>query len=137
MTAQAVLTTVLFISPLLAQDSEVAGLVKDPNGALVPGAALKIRNPETRAERVTMSNSSGAYFFPAMSPATYEMEVSKPGFQTLVRTNLRLEVGQRAQVDFRIQLGEHTQKPRMRPCPRSSTGNSSRTCRATGEACRR
>jgi hypothetical protein len=96
----------LFCATLWAQDAELSGLVKDPSEAVIPGAQLKVRNVDTGYERSTLSNGSGAYDFSALRPATYEVEVSKPGFQTLVRSNLKLEVAQRARVDFTLKLGQ-------------------------------
>ena len=93
---------------LWSQAAELAGLVKDPAGALVPNAALKIRNASTRSERTAVTNGSGAYFIPSLQPADYAIEVRKQGFKTLTLA-LRLEVGQRAQVDFSLEVGDTTQ----------------------------
>src|SRR5437764_6062985 len=100
-----VFVVLILSAAMFAQDAELAGLVKDPAEALVPGAVLKIRNLATRLERSALSNSSGAYSVPALQPAVYQVEVSKPGFQTLVQT-LKLDVGQRAQVDFTLKVGQ-------------------------------
>ena len=91
-----------------AQDAEVAGLVKDPADAVVPKATLKLRNLATALERTTESNGAGAYVFPALPPARYEIEVTKPGFQTTVRS-LKLDVGERARVDFSLKIGDTAQ----------------------------
>jgi hypothetical protein len=95
---------------LWAQDAALSGLVKDPSEAVIPGAELKIRNVDTGYERSTVTNGAGAYEFPALQPAMYEVEVSKPGFQALVRSNLKLEVAQRAQVDFTLKVGQTAEK---------------------------
>jgi hypothetical protein len=102
---------------LRAQDAELSGLVKDPSDAIVPGAQLKIRNVDTGYERTTLSNEAGSYDFSALRPATYEVEVSKTGFQTLVRSNLKLEVAQRARVDFTLKVGQSAQTLNVEASP--------------------
>src|SRR5690349_21835974 len=86
-----------FCAAAWAEDAEIAGLVKDPADAVVPKAGLKLKNLATALERTTQTNGSGAYSFAALPPARYEIQVSMPGFQTIVR-RLTLEVSERAQV---------------------------------------
>jgi hypothetical protein len=104
-------TAILFTlaSALWAQDAELSGLVKDPSEAVVARAKLRIRNLANGYERTTETNDAGAYSFPSLQPATYEVEIGKQGFQTLVRGNLKLEVGQRARVDFALRVGDLAQ----------------------------
>jgi hypothetical protein len=107
----------LLCSGLWAQDAELSGLVKDPSDSVVPGAQLKIRNVDTGYERSTLSNEAGAYDFSALRPAAYEVEVSKPGFQTLLRSNLKLEVAQRARLDFTLKVGTTAQNLEVTAVP--------------------
>src|SRR5258708_6696505 len=101
------LLAVFFLAAVCAraQNAEVAGLVRDPSSAVVPNATLTIRNLATGYERKTQGNDAGAYSFPALPSASYRIEVSKAGFQTLVRNGLALAVGERAQVDFALKIG--------------------------------
>jgi hypothetical protein len=88
----------------------IAGTLTDPSGAVVPGAAVTIRETDTGIERKTATNEAGIYNATFLRPGHYEVSVSKSGFATVVRTDLTLQVGQILTVDFQppIQSTEAT-----------------------------
>src|SRR5438128_10020134 len=43
--------------------SSLQGVVKDPAGAVIPGARVTVRNEETGASQVTKTDTSGHYCF--------------------------------------------------------------------------
>ena len=55
------------------------------------------------------SNETGAYTFPALNPAEYQIEVSLPGFQTFLQTGIILEVTTDLAVDASLQVGQVAQ----------------------------
>src|SRR5882724_5031128 len=83
------------ILPLLlfmAQAGEtpsLRGVVTDPSGAAIPGAAVQLRGPggERRAKTV----STGSYSFPSLAPGVYQIRVSANGFSIAERKNLRID----------------------------------------------
>ena len=83
-TQSIVLLFVLAVSTVagLAQagTSGVSGTIRDKNGAVVPGATVKLLNSATGFERTTTTNTDGVYSFASVPPATYQMEVSAAGF---------------------------------------------------------
>jgi Carboxypeptidase regulatory-like domain len=97
----------LSCSPLLAQgDSSLWGSVSDTTGAGVPDAAVTIRNLETGTQRTLVTDEAGRFNAPALAVGHYEIAASKAGFQTDHSTALTLVVGQREQVDLRLQVGD-------------------------------
>src|ERR1700677_4563985 len=70
----------------LAQVTTTAihGIVRDPSGAVVPGAAVKITDTGTGIERTTVSAQDGGFVFPDLQAATYKLTVTATGFQTAV-----------------------------------------------------
>src|SRR5262249_925017 len=46
------------------------------------------------------------YAIPSLQPAVYNLKVEMPGFRTLIRNDLELEVQQTARVDFTMQVGQ-------------------------------
>ena len=89
-----------------AGTSSVSGTVRDSNGAIVPGASLKLSNPATGFERTTTSNNEGAYSFAAVPPATYLLEVTAANFKKLVNTNLVLPVDTNSRFDATLEAGD-------------------------------
>src|ERR1700733_12117111 len=88
----------------------ITGTLTDPSGAVVPGAAVTLRDTDTGIERKTQTNEAGIYNATFLKPSHYEVSVSKPGFAKVVRTDLTLQVGQILTVDFQapIQSTEST-----------------------------
>ncbi|MFQ5662680.1 MAG: carboxypeptidase regulatory-like domain-containing protein [Terriglobia bacterium] len=72
----------------------IQGTVFDATGAVVPGAALTIRNLDTNLERSAETSTDGRFVFLQLPPGPYELRVSKQGFSTIVQENLTLTVGQ-------------------------------------------
>ncbi len=95
------------LSAALAQTvgASLQGTVHDPSGAVLPGAEVEIRNVETGAARPLKADESGRWREPVLAPGEYELRVSAPGFQTLLRKGIHLAVGQDAVVDLALELG--------------------------------
>ena len=91
------------------QNASVGGRITDPSGAVVPDAHLTAQNQATGMKYSTTSNSSGYYTFPTIPIGTYTVTVNANGFKKIVRSNITLEVGQSARVDFKLQLGSPVQ----------------------------
>ncbi|ODS57750.1 MAG: hypothetical protein ABS36_04695 [Acidobacteria bacterium SCN 69-37] len=77
----------------------VAGTVQDSQGGVIPGATIVLIS-ESRGTRGVpgVTNASGDYVFPNITPDTYTIEVTMPGFRTLRRTNVAVSGGDRVVV---------------------------------------
>src|ERR1700743_928852 len=94
---------------LLAQTSgDITGVVKDQSGAIVGNAAVTATNIETNVARATVTNTSGIYSFPELTPGRYQVKVTAPGFETAL-VSLELQVQQTARFDFDLKLGNASQ----------------------------
>src|ERR1700720_1662741 len=76
------------------------GEARDVTGAAVSGVTVTITNQGTNATRAAISNDAGAYSFPSLAPGTYSLRAEKPGFKTIVRTPIELQVQQAARIDL-------------------------------------
>ncbi len=88
---------------------EITGEVKDASGANAPNAAVTATNIETNVARSTVTNSSGVYSIPGLTPGIYHVKASAEGFQTVVKANVELQVQQTARVDFTLAVGSTNQ----------------------------
>src|ERR1035438_8186140 len=76
-------------NPVLAQSisgGTITGVVKDPSGGIVPGAALKLRNSVTSYEQSVVSDESGTYRFNNVPLNNYQLSTSAAGFSTATQT---------------------------------------------------
>lgn len=85
--------------------ASMQGTVQDPSGAVIPRAAIEIRNVETGANHALTADENGRWREPVLPPGDYEMRVSAPGFQTVLRKGIHLAVGQDAVIDLSLELG--------------------------------
>ncbi|HEY6489874.1 MAG: TonB-dependent receptor [Terracidiphilus sp.] len=81
--------------------TSLRGTIKDPTGALVPGATVLLTDNATGKSSATAANSSGLYTFPQIAPSHYTIKVTSPGFGDQVKT-AELLVDQPATVDFAL-----------------------------------
>ena len=81
------------------------GVVTDASGSVVPGAVVKATEVTTNVETSAVTTDSGVYRLPYVPSGTYQISVSKAGFQTVIRDNIVLHVAQTLTVDFALQLG--------------------------------
>ena len=77
----------------------LAGTVKDPTGAVLPGATVTIHNNGTGANRAITSDSAGQYVAPSLIPGDYTITVVASGFSTYTVKSYVLQVDQKATLD--------------------------------------
>jgi hypothetical protein len=80
------------------------GTVRDPNG-IVPGATVTVREVNRGTSNSYVTDDTGSYTAPFLSPGTYIIEVNVPGFKKWMRDGVVLQVNQRARVDVTLEVG--------------------------------
>jgi Carboxypeptidase regulatory-like domain/TonB-dependent Receptor Plug Domain/TonB dependent receptor len=90
--------------------AKLSGTVADPSGASIADAQIEITNAQTGIVRNVTTNSSGLYNAPSLSPGTYNVKISSPGFSTEVRTGLVLDVGSDQVMNVSLKVGSATQQ---------------------------
>ncbi len=88
-----------------ASSADLAGTVVDPTGAVVPGATVTVRNAATGFSRSVTANDEGAYQFIGLQPGVYEVSAEAPTFSKAVVSNIKLTVGQRAELRIPLEIG--------------------------------
>ncbi len=58
----------------------ISGTVTDPSGAIVPGAAVTLKQTETNALRTSTSDASGLFSFSNVQPGPYTLTTTSGGF---------------------------------------------------------
>ena len=61
--------------------TSVTGTVVDPTGAVVPNAAVELRNPVSGFDRTLTTDAAGKFSFPNVSFNPYHLTVTQPGFE--------------------------------------------------------
>ena len=71
--------------PLLAQGhttGRINGTVKDPAGALIPGAQITVNSRITGEERTAITDDQGNFTVPLLAPGEYTVKIAAKGFNT-------------------------------------------------------
>ena len=84
--------------------ASIRGVVTDAASAPVAQAAVNVKNLETDVVRTGSTDEAGKYLVLALPVGTYEVRISKSGFQDVVQSGISLVIGQEASVDLRLQV---------------------------------
>src|SRR5258706_5188383 len=72
----------------------IAGVVIDPNGAVVPGADVMLVNDQTNDKRNQATNEAGRFSFASLQPGVYTLKIGHQGFETSLRTRIVLSANE-------------------------------------------
>src|SRR5438876_10611356 len=74
-----------FSSLAQIQNGQFTGVVTDPSGAVVPGAAITVRNLDTGLALTTIGNDSGLYTAREVPVGKYKITAGARGFKTVIK----------------------------------------------------
>jgi hypothetical protein len=84
----------------------VVGSVTDAAGGAVPSASIKIQNTGTGQVREAVTDESGTFSFSSVTGGTYDVTVSKEGFQSFRTTGLNVGADATVRVDAQMRVGD-------------------------------
>jgi len=88
-------------SSLSAQESaSLHGLVKDPSGQVVANARVMIESPALFNPRVVLTDKGGEWRAPLLPVGTFRIVVTKEGYDSNQRANIRLGLGANVRFDL-------------------------------------
>lgn len=88
---------------------EIAGVIRDPSGAIIPNARISVLNQNTGEQKSVLSTETGSYTVPLLPVGVYSLSVTVSGFRTAERRDLALSALQNLRVDFTLEVGEAAQ----------------------------
>src|SRR2546425_10410105 len=80
--------------------------VADPSGSVVSSSKLILTEIETRVKTESVTDTLGNALFFQLKPGLYQLEVEASGFRKAEIGDIRIQVGQRARVDVKLQVGQ-------------------------------
>src|SRR5215831_10029723 len=105
------LAILMFATLAVAQSTfgSFVGTVRDPSGAVIGGASVRITNKGTSAQRTATTDETGSFNVVNLDPGTYDVVVQAAGFQSSVHSDLVLTARQTVRVDATLGLGTQTE----------------------------
>jgi outer membrane receptor protein involved in Fe transport len=101
-----------FITLTAAQTTKatILGTVQDEQGNVVSKAKITAKNLDTGIPRDTTTDMEGRYRLSELPLGRYEISVQREGFRLVVQQGIELSVGREAVIDFKLNVGNVTEK---------------------------
>jgi hypothetical protein len=84
----------------------LTGVVKDPQGANLPGVGITVKNIATGVTRTAVTNGEGHWTLPGLAVGAYEVSYEITGFKKLVRDRVEVEASVPRTLDDTLEVGE-------------------------------
>ena len=106
--ALAIAVVVLAPQPGLAQSSvatgQIFGTAADPDGAMMPGVLIQVKNQDTGFTRGTVTDASGFFRIDLIPSGVYDVRADLAGFKSEVRRGVEVTLGSSIKVEFILAL---------------------------------
>jgi Carboxypeptidase regulatory-like domain/TonB dependent receptor len=105
--AASLVACLLIPLPVSAQIDTAAlvGRASDTSGGVLPGVTITATQEGTGVTATTVTNTSGEFVFPALKVGRYTVTAELGGFRRSVQREIVLNVQDRAQVNFTLEVG--------------------------------
>ena len=105
--------TVLFSMPAVMfgqgfQTGTLTVIAEDASGSVLPGVTVTLTSQERGFQRTNVTDVTGKATFPVLSVGMYRVEAALEGFQSVSRTDNRVETEKNNEVRVRMSLGAVT-----------------------------
>src|SRR5215470_5990231 len=86
--------------------SSLSGAVTDPNGAVVAGATVTVKNVASGSEFKTVTSNQGTYNVPSLGAGKYIVVVTASGFKSATAQGIEIDAGTPAAVNVTLEVGQ-------------------------------
>ena len=102
-------TVLVFFALAVCLRGQVAGtiygFVKDPTGAIVPGAVVTAIMTGQQLTRTALADNTGFFNMLSMQPGAYEISAAAPGFDKQLQSGVRLTSSEILRLDVTLKVG--------------------------------
>jgi hypothetical protein len=88
----------------------VLGTIRDGSGAVVPGAAVTLKNVSTNLTTAAVADGQGDFQFPLVQVGDYVLSAAKGGFAPASSQRFSVQIGARQRVDIALKPGSDSQE---------------------------
>ena len=87
----------------------LTGTVVDPQGAVVPGAAVVVKSSATGQEFTAKTNDEGVFTIPVLTSGLYTATISVKGFKQSKVTEIKIDAGKPSSFNVALEVGSQDQ----------------------------
>jgi hypothetical protein len=84
----------------------VGGIIRDASGGAITGATVVLTEESKQLIHSSETDKSGSFLFPSVLVGTYTLHAHKDGFRGYELNDLKVELGQTAQLSITLTLGD-------------------------------
>ena len=97
---------VALVCPAAAQGptGRIEGFVRDPQGAVLPGVSMTLRNQDSGVTRTIVTEADGRYAFPALAPGRYSVQAQLAGFAVEEVKDIVITIGFERRLDIQLSM---------------------------------
>ena len=108
MTATFAILLLALAAPASAQidTASIVGTITDESDAVMPGVTVTATQAATQVVATAVTNERGQYAFPNLKVGRYNVTAELSGFRRAVQPDVNLRVQDRAEVNFRLIVGQ-------------------------------
>ncbi len=88
----------------LTPEGKIIGKVVDNQGSSLPGVAVEAISPKLVGKAATITDANGTFRLMALPTGVYQVTFSLPGFKTLVREDIYLELSQTLTLNVTLEM---------------------------------
>jgi hypothetical protein len=89
--------------------SALSGTVVDQQGGVIPGVTVTATNLQNNQVRTAVTDASGFYTLPQLTPGRYDISVELDGFKKTNRTGVQLDAAANVTLGFTLEPGALTE----------------------------
>src|SRR5262245_14990278 len=82
----------------------IDGRVTDSSAAVIPGVNITLSSPAIQGTRAAISGETGVYQFRLLPVGTYSLKYELPGFKTIIREGVIVEVGKITTINMAMEV---------------------------------
>lgn len=83
----------------------IGGVVTNPNGEVVPNAAVTVRNTETNKEEAATTDDQGRFKVSGLQPGSYAVTINGSGFSPYTNERVTVEIGRETPLTVGLTIG--------------------------------
>lgn len=88
----------------------ISGTIKDPSGAVISGATVRVVNVAQGVVNKTGSDASGVFNFPSLPVGHYDLQIDAPGYRLEKRPGMVIDADSVIKVDAILQVAERVEE---------------------------
>lgn len=89
----------------IVSEGSIRGVVRDAQGAVLPGVTITATSPTVAGTRTTVSDPQGDYRLIDLPPGEYTISGELQGFSRVSRTGIVIRAGLNVSIDLMLQVG--------------------------------